>query len=182
MLRRELERGERLLWSGQPAQGLRWRPADWLLVPFSLLWGGFAFVWEYLVLTSPGTPWFMAVWGIPFVLVGLYLIFGRFLADRYQRARTWYAVTDQRVLIVRTGRSRQVQSLALAGLGDAVLSERGDGPGSIVFGPVNPMAVAVEGALPGRLRERMPAFELLEQPRRVWEVLREAQRAARGRS
>jgi hypothetical protein len=39
-LLRELDAGERLLRSGQSAQGPKLRPVDALLVPFSLLWGG----------------------------------------------------------------------------------------------------------------------------------------------
>jgi hypothetical protein len=38
-LRLELASGEKLLWSGQPGRGLRFRGADALLIPFSLMWG-----------------------------------------------------------------------------------------------------------------------------------------------
>ncbi len=36
-----LERGERLLWTGQPAQGLLLTAANGFLIPFSLVWCGF---------------------------------------------------------------------------------------------------------------------------------------------
>jgi hypothetical protein len=82
MLSGELARDERLLWSGRPRQGLQLRPADWYLVPFSLMWGGFALFWEYVVISeAKGAPTILALWGIPFVVIGLYLMIGRLFAD-----------------------------------------------------------------------------------------------------
>ncbi len=57
------------------------------MIPFSLLSGGFAIFWEYLALsTTSKTPGLMAVvfplWGLPFVAVGVYIIFGRFLVEQ----------------------------------------------------------------------------------------------------
>ena len=86
-----LDPSERLLWSGQPKQGLRLQASDAMMIPFSLMWGGFAIVWEAMALgifathtPNPQHPheqifaWIFPLWGVPFVIVGLYMIFGRF--------------------------------------------------------------------------------------------------------
>ena len=52
-------------------------------------------------------------WGIPFVAIGLYLVVGRFFYKRWDRRRTRYAITDQRVVIIRSA-GRDVKSGALA--------------------------------------------------------------------
>jgi len=103
-LRSELAPGEQVLWTGKP-DNRRWLyPEDLILVPFSLLWGGFAIFWEAGVLTATtghettATRFFFALWGVPFVAIGLYLIFGRLFARRWLRRRSLYAITDRRVL------------------------------------------------------------------------------------
>jgi hypothetical protein len=143
-LRREFSSDEKLLWSGAPVQGLRFQTSDIFMIPFSLMWGGFAFFWEGAVLYASGVrvtaapPYitgtyfsFMALWGIPFCLMGLYIIFGRFFFDAAARAKTAYAVTDRRIIIAR---GNSVRSLALSALPEIELKEGGNGRGSIVFG------------------------------------------------
>ena len=175
---RELEPDERLLWSGIPKQGLRLRPSDALLVPFSLFWGGFAVFWEAQVLNSKA-PGFFALWGIPFVLIGLYLILGRFVVDSRQRAATAYGVTNKRVLIVFGLFSRTVKSLALRTLTDMTLSERSDGSGTISFGsaPVWGQWFA-SSSWPGTSAQQVPAFDLIAEAKSVYSQLRAAQSAA----
>ena len=168
-LRSELGAGEKLLWSGQPRGGLRLQPADALLIPFSLMWGGFAVFWEVSVFRV-GAPVFFRLWGIPFVLVGLYFIFGRFFADGWQRARTYYGVTNERVLIVSGLFQRQVKSLSLRNLPELTLSERGDRSGNIIFGfgSVPPMYGWLAGSSwLGRSRQLPPSFELIENARQI---------------
>ena len=109
---RELSPTERLLWAGRPLNGLRFRPADVFLIPFSLLWGGFAIFWEWSVFNS-NAPFLFLLWGIPFVLVGLYFIVGRFVVDARQREKTCYGVTNERVIIVSGIFSRKVKTLSL---------------------------------------------------------------------
>ena len=93
-----LTKGESLKWSGVPRQGLVFRPSDALMVPFSVFWAGFAVFWEASVLKD-GAPTFFALWGIPFVLMGLYITVGRFFHDAMRRAKIEYGVTDQRIII-----------------------------------------------------------------------------------
>ena len=92
--------GERIVWTGRPALGVRFSGRDVFLVPFSILWAGFAFFWEGSVLTI-GALSPMALFGVPFILAGLYLTVGRFLVDAWARSRTIYALSDQRALILR---------------------------------------------------------------------------------
>ncbi|MFI5459205.1 MAG: PH domain-containing protein [Isosphaerales bacterium] len=130
---RELTSGEKLLWSGRPRQGLVLRPTDTLVIPFSLLWCGFAVFWEASALRLDA-PWFFKLWGIPFVLVGLYMIFGRFIVDVYERSRTRYGVTSSRVILISGLLHESVRSLPLRNLSEISLSERSDGTGNVVFG------------------------------------------------
>lgn len=180
-LRPELGRGERLLWSGMPRQGLRLRQSDIFMVPFSLMWGGFAFFWEGAV-TTKGAPFFFSLWGMPFVLIGIYIIVGRFFVDSYLRKRTFYGVTDQRVVIVSAGfKGREVKSLSLQGLSEINLKEGADHGGNITFGPSNSFYQDSARVWPGSKRMAAPAFELLDEVRRVYDVVREAQRVALAR-
>ncbi len=175
---RELSAGERLLWSGQPRQGLLLRPSDAFMVPFSLLWGGFAIFWEISVL-SIGAPGFFELWGVPFVLVGLYMIVGRFIADARVRANTVNALSDCRVIVVsgffgKTGRSVDLRVIPEIGV-----TERANGTGTITFG-TSPTAAGwfVGTPWPGMSKRFPPAFDLIADVRSVYQQVRAAQTAA----
>lgn len=177
-LRPQLARGERLLWSGMPRQGLRLRATDALMIPFSLMWGGFAVFWEYSVARS-NAPLVFKLWGVPFVCTGLFLIFGRFFADSVVRKRTYYGLTDQRILILGGWRGRQLRGIELAGLSEVGLNERADRSGTITFGPTGPLlATWPKSTWNSGGRTAPPCFEMIEDARKVYELIREAQRGS----
>lgn len=128
---------ESVLWSGQPKRVIL-HSDDLYLIPFSLLWGGFAVYWE---LTASGffgsqhgqSAWFMQLWGIPFVVLGQYFIWGRFLYAAWMRGRTYYAITNQRVMVVQNGMKPRVASAFIKSL-PGVAKEMGrDGVGTLRF-------------------------------------------------
>jgi hypothetical protein len=182
-LRPELVRDERLLWSGMPQQGLRWRAGDWFAVPVTLFW-------FYLVLfgifqhgsQTSRPPLYLMPEGIPVMFFGFYMLVGRFFADWYQRTRTYYGLTDQRVIILDGLFNRQVKSLTLATLSDISLSERSNGSGTITFGP-GTSATSWFGRSSWRGNsQQVPAFDMIEGVRKVYALTREAQRANRMRA
>jgi hypothetical protein len=180
--RNRLLAGETILWTGQPAQGLMLTGRDGLLIPFSLFWGGFAIFWESLVAKTPKAPAFMGLFGVPFVLVGLYLIFGRFLVDAWVRGATSYALTNQRILIARQRPSSSFTAIDLDRLTDATLTERTDGSGTIVLAPASPF-MGVFGANRNSFVAWTPSLDpipkLLAIPdaRRVFDQIQRAARA-----
>jgi hypothetical protein len=136
----ELLSGERVLWTGQPSAKRFFHKEDAFLVPFSLLWGGFALFWEAGVagLWPSGTrshdPWvFGTIWGIPFVLVGQYLIWGRFFYAAWKKKRTYYAVTNQRVITLQNGWTRQMASAYIDTLPTLIKQGSATGIGTLRF-------------------------------------------------
>ena len=175
-----LERGERLLWFGAPRTGVRLRGADLFMIPFSLLWGGFAIFWESMVFQAPNSPFFMKLWGIPFVLMGLYLIIGRFFFDAKMRANTLYALTAERVLIFSGVFQQQTKSLSVRNIPEISLVQANDGSGTISFGSLPPFSSFSGGMAgwPGRGRGLPPQFEMIEDAAAVAALVRDAQRKA----
>jgi hypothetical protein len=174
--------GERLLWTGRPPGGLLLRPQDLYLIPFSLLWSGFIVFWETSVIRGGG-PLFFALWGIPFILMGLYFTVGRFVADALLRARTTYALTSERAIIVSGLGSRSVRALPLRTLGDVTLTPRARGRGTITLGPAMPARPfgsgwSGVGGWPVGGRALPPAFEAIPDAATIYALIRDAQRQA----
>jgi hypothetical protein len=122
-----------LKWTGRPPSGILLRRVDTLLVPFSLMWGGFAIFWETMVVRG-GAPFVFRLWGIPFVLVGIYFMIGRFFWDAYLRSTTWYGLTTDSALILREGLGGSVQRVYLPAITTIGLELGSDGTGTISFG------------------------------------------------
>ena len=178
VMRRHLDPDERLIWSGQPRQGLVLRAFDVFMIPFSLIWGGGVVFWEYSAITG-GAPLFFALWGIPFVLVGLYMIIGRFFVDARLRANTFYGLTDRRAVIVSGLVSSTVKSFPLGSLSEISVREKADGSGTLLLGRPAPFSEWYQGLhWPGTSQFQTPGFEMIPEAKRVHDQLREAKRSA----
>jgi hypothetical protein len=128
-----LVHNERVLWTGRPDPAKHFTKADTFAIPFSLMWGGFAIFWEAAALASG--PGFFALFGLPFVAIGLYMIFGRFIYKARLKRRTLYAVTDRRVLQLVKRQRGDVLDAAFIDAISAVNRDVGaDGSGSVIFG------------------------------------------------
>jgi hypothetical protein len=129
----ELFPGEHIAWEGQPYSGLIVRPLEVFLIPFSLLWGGFALFWNASAWTTEADLSFK-LFGLPFLVAGLYITLGRFLIDMILRRRMSYFVTNRRILIQKQSGGAKIKSVGISRLPALELDERSDGAGTIRFG------------------------------------------------
>lgn len=182
-----LDAGEKLLWAGVPQQGIVFRGSDLLMVPFSLLWAGFAVFWEYMALfpmhhVREAGPFDIVfpLFGLPFVGIGLYMVVGRFFVEAKLRSKTFYGLTDQRVIILSGLFKRTEKSLNIKTLNELSFAERADGSGTITFGTPNPMAfMVVSNPLMNRSAATTPQFDRINDAKSVYGLIRAQQKSSR---
>ena len=103
----ELQRGERLLWSGQPDTRRWFVPDAQGRLSTSLAAGAFMIFFSAIVLTSSldsgvsVVGLFFSMGGLLFAGLGLYLVAGRVIVRRYFGARTAYGLTNLRALVIK---------------------------------------------------------------------------------
>ena len=164
----ELLPDEQIHWTAKPRQGLYLKSNDFVLIPLSLMWGGFAFFWEYTAVTRipNGSPQpFFSVWGIPFCLMGIYLIIGRFFYDSYIRKNSFYAITNRRALIKRVlfpGR-QELTSFQLSQLPQLTITKALPKFITIEFGPRTSGGRAVRPPTMEQVLNGEEALRLLQQ-------------------
>lgn len=173
-LRSHLTHGEKLVWIGRPKTGLKLRGSDTFFIPFSLLWGGFAIFWELTVIAT-NSPLIFKLWGIPFVVVGLYLIVGRFFIDAKRRANTMYGITHDRIIIRSGVLSKNIQSFSIKNLPAITIKEKEDKSGTITFGMQSVYySKRRNSELPGA--GQPPQLEFIDNVKSVYDKLIELQR------
>jgi hypothetical protein len=173
--------GEKLLWSGAPAQGLLLTGRDWFMIPFSLLWGGVVSFALFTTVVRRQIDPFTLVFLSVFALMSLYIVAGRFLLDAWVRRQTSYAVTNKRILISRSAPFASFTSVRLDRLPDMSLSERADGRGTIRFGPQQPWFGTGSGGFSAWMPalDPTPQFIAIENARSVFDQIQRASAEAR---
>ena len=105
----ELMSGESIYWAGMPNPRVVFHSDDWAAIPFSLDMDWLFYFLGIRRVSSfwrdksqrDGTQVFMALWGVPFLIMGNYMVWGRFLHDAWLKRRTYYGVTNRRLLILQ---------------------------------------------------------------------------------
>jgi hypothetical protein len=136
-LTRELADGERVMWSGQPRP---WSSSRRHLGEF--LFGipllGFVAFWEAMAFNIPkskgAVSWFFPLWGVPFILIAVWFVLSP-VRERIRSARTAYALTDRRALILEGSLSgkRTIRSYSTDRLVSLTRVEHPTGWGDLVF-------------------------------------------------
>ena len=140
----ELFSGETIRWAARPNPTRIFHSDDWAVIPFSAVWLAFFVYWESQAL---GFGWFgnsnrnsdtlQIVWGIPFLLLGNYMLWGRFFWDAWLKRRTYYAITNRRVLLVQ--RSRRFKTWSVFPNELSIIEREGTNIGTLWLGPKYPV-------------------------------------------
>ena len=158
-----------VIWTGKPKQGVLLVSRDALMIPFSLVWCGFAVFWT-ISATGHGAPTFFTLWGLMFVAVGLYFVVGRFIHDAVIRARIIYTVTSSGIRIA----NGSTETVISAGEWSCLeLTTFGDRTGTIRFAPQP--GIIGNGSNFGvwvPILEKTPQFYRVEDPERVLGLIR----------
>jgi hypothetical protein len=162
--------GEHIRWSGRPGRGLLLSPRDVFLIPFSLLWCGFAIFWEASVSTTHAPPFFL-LWGAMFVCIGLYFVAGRFAFDAWVRRGMRYALTDSRILIARPRPFAGLTAIAVDRVADIQFTELSGNRGTIRFGPPMSMFGRSNGASWSPALDPTPQFLAIDDGRTVFDMV-----------
>ncbi|WP_433599208.1 hypothetical protein ACQPXH_26610 [Nocardia sp. CA-135953] len=140
-----------------------------MIFPFTLVWCGFAVFWE-IGAVAAGAPVLFPLWGGMFVMVGLYMVAGRFIVDARRRARTFYGVSNRRIIIVSHFLGYKVQTFNPRTLEQVLITEHSGGKGTISLAATSLFdrrrnIVLWTGASP------VPAFEMIEHATNVYELI-----------
>jgi hypothetical protein len=142
--------GERLIWCGRPTRDAA-AVSNYLQ---SLIGLAFLAISGLLIIvpdeTSPETPTGLILLGVPFLAVGIWMA-TRTLRDYLMAAYTFYGVTDQRVLIIRTWPTTTIKSYGPDDLDDITTTENADGSGDVQFKKYYFGAVRNANAIPERI-------------------------------
>jgi hypothetical protein len=100
--------GEEILWFGTPDKLRYFMREDWVMIPLTLLVGGYLlfFAFASMITMFRGESMTFALSGITFLLIGFYLIFGRIWYRHKRLSKNMYFITNKRVFIFNTLRNQ----------------------------------------------------------------------------
>ncbi|MBW1810228.1 MAG: hypothetical protein JRJ87_18670 [Deltaproteobacteria bacterium] len=150
-IKEELLKDEKILWTGQPDPSVHFAPGDAFLLPAGIIFIGFGIVWVFVSLgffNEPGgagrpNPLF-AFTALPPLVIGFYLVLGRYLVKIRGKRRTYYAVTDQRAIALLAGSKKVIMAANIKTVPIVTKTIKKSGIGNLRFGNSYPGAMFFE--------------------------------------
>lgn len=186
IIQAQLQPGEELIWYARPAQGRKFHPDEIIQMFFGGLWTAFSLALQVGFGVMSSAPElgnsrletaFHYVFLTPFTAIGVWLI-GTQIAEMKKRARSFYAITNQRVFTLVEEPEVTVDSVPLEQLGKMNPQIWQGGVGYIGFkvrrdsaGTLSTWTDPDDGTELG--------FRLVEDCRRVFGILEDARGARR---
>lgn len=161
---------ETILWTGKPKSGILIRDADIILIPMSIILLGFSIILDYVLIHFESNFIFKFI-GVTFALLAIYMGGMRFLFDALKRKRTFYCITNKRVLVI-SGKKGKVKTLPLKNIDRLDKTEEKDGSGFLIFGNTNPLWPWLFGGF-YLVGENVPGLETLPNVKEVFRILEE---------
>jgi hypothetical protein len=120
-----LQKGERIVWKGRPRPGGAAKLGSMECL-FGVFFLGFSLFWTAMALTGGN----FALFGLPFIAIGAWMVATPLRYARQAR-RTYYAITNQRVIIVTSGDAFATTAVLPHEIDDYERWDREDGSGDM---------------------------------------------------
>ncbi|MFW2331412.1 MAG: hypothetical protein ACN4E2_03855 [Nitrospinota bacterium] len=135
---------EKIVWKGRPEPSIIFTKNDGALIPISI--SGSVMPLFMLApmlnhINSTTDTLYLTVLGIVgalFLALSIYIIVGRFFYKYMLKLKTWYLITNKRVIIIKHLLRKTVQSQTFKDMNDYSHTVRSDAIGTILFENVNP--------------------------------------------
>ncbi len=123
-----LSSDEHVLWQGTPGKGVLLEKIDYFIIPFIIFW--LIIPTKVAIVSISMGRIFEALFSVPFFLVGLYLLVGRFIIKKKIMSKTLYTITDKRIIFIE---NKKITFIDRGKLPEVSLELLKDGWGTINF-------------------------------------------------
>lgn len=177
-----LDEGETILWQGRPDTQIVWSSLLSFQSFFGLFFGGFAAFWISMALLgvreAGGIFILFPLFGVPFLLAGLYSFIGHIFWNAYVRGRSWYTLTDRAAYIAtEIFGKRRLKTYPYADMQPPELQD--NTPGSVIFAEDITVHSNRRRGRTRRLTQRVPVgFMRIDDARAVYRILSDRRKAA----
>ena len=159
-----LDPNERIIWQGKPSSRVQLEFDSVFSVLFMMVWGGIPL---FMVIAAPAT----LLLGVPALFLGIafYFFLGQHFWAAYQRSRTFYSLSNTRAFIAHTSLTgRKLESYPITENTTLHLDE---GRRKAVW-----FGISKGKQMFSNSTEKKLGFERLDDPHKVYQLLRKVQR------